>query len=425
MDKLNKSSWIVNTTKHLNVYKNNAHELRNFSDTLFSGRASILLSKLSASHDEIISGDKVEIFATDAYISSENISPYLKALKKQGMVDYKLDDFDRPTEVEVYCFSNETAIDVASNIFEERVKKEIENANLDLLEGTYIIPMNEVEIKDKLSNKLNYKEENVERLIELHQVLNITKENRGLRYNEYTFTGNEDKIMASLSNLKTPDKDQVKQVLDEISRNQGLLYDNLKGSYDSNILKMMEGVGMIEGIDVISDFGNATFVTTPQIKGTGVGKFDISSDIFHKAKVLLSCLRFGQEKSTFGRGRISTEEKMINIIRKLNRGEWLNPCTAAGEDYKLLEREGVVSVKQAMNGMYQMKLRQPEVGILVEQMINYNRVISSDPCNIDSTLKVVNATEYRSPEIRRNNILAADNQTIKSMQDDILQAMRS
>lgn len=425
MDKLNKSSWIVNTTKHLNVYKNNAHELRNFSDTLFSGRASILLSKLSASNDEIISGDKVEIFATDAYISSENISPYLKALKKQGMVDYKLDDFDRPTEVEVYCFSNETAIDVASNIFEERVKKEIENANLDLLEGTYIIPMNEVEIKNKLSNDLNYKEENVERLIELHQVLNITKENRGLRYNEYTFTGNEEKIMASLSNLKTADKDQVKQVLDEISRNQGLLYENLQGSYDSNILKMMEGVGMIEGIDVISDFGNATFVTTPQIKGTGVGKFDISSDIFHKAKVLLSCLRFGQEKSTFGRGRISTEEKMINIIRKLNRGEWLNPCTAAGEDYKLLEREGVVSVKPAMNGMYKMKLRQPEVGILVEQMINYNRVISSDPYNADSTLKVVNATEYRSPEIRRNNIIAADNQTIKSMQDDILQAIRS
>lgn len=144
MDKLNKSSWIINTTKHLNAYKNNSYELRSFSETLFSGRASILLSKLSASADEIISGDKIEVFATDSYIQPENISPYLKALKKQEMVDYKLDEFDRPIEVEVYCFSNETAINAASNIFEQRVNKEIENANLDLLESTFSMPMTEL-----------------------------------------------------------------------------------------------------------------------------------------------------------------------------------------------------------------------------------------------------------------------------------------
>lgn len=425
MDKLNKSSWIINTTKHLNAYKNNSYELRSFSETLFSGRASILLSKLSASEDEIISGDKIEVFATDSYIQPENISPYLKALKKQEMVDYKLDEFDRPIEVEVYCFSNETAINAASNIFEQRVNKEIENANLDLLESTFSMPMTELEIKEELSNNLSYKEEDVNSLIDLHQVLNITKENRGLRYNEYTFTGNEDKIMASLSNLKTSDKDQVQQILNEISMNQGFLYDNLKCKYNSDILNMMEGVGMIEGIDVISDFSDATFVTTPHIKGTGIGKFDISSDIFHKAKVLLSCLRFGQEKSTYGRGKISTEEKMINIIRKLNRGEWLNPCTAAGEDYKLLEREGVVSVKPAQNGMYYMKLRQPEVGMLVEQMITYNRVLSTDSNQFESTMKTINATQYRSPEARRNIILAADNKIVKTLQDNILQTIRS
>ncbi|TAN68441.1 hypothetical protein WS9_005700 [Paraclostridium sordellii 8483] len=423
MDKLNKSSWIINTTKHLNDIKINSYELDSFSETSFAGKSSILLSKLSSNNQEIIDGKKVRVFARDSYIHPENIASYLKALKNHEMVDFKLDNLDRPQEVEVYCFSNEAAIKVAEDIFEARVEEDVEKANIDLLEETFIMPLKELEIKEKLSSTHGYNEEDVSTILDLHKIFKITKENRGIIYNEYTFTGNEDKIIKSLSNLKTTEKEQVQMVLDEIGKNQGFLYDNLQNKFDVNILKMMEGVGMIEGIDVVSDFGEATFVTTPHIKGAGIGSFSISSDIFHKAKVLLSCLRFGQEKSTYGRGKISTEEKMLNIIKKLNRGEWLNPCTAAGEDYKLLEREGVVAVKPTGDGRYYMKLRQPEVGTLVEQMITYNKIVSTEMKSVD-IMKQINATSYRNPEARRNTILANDSPVMKELQDKVLQSIR-
>lgn len=47
---------------------------------------------------------------------------------------------------------------------------------------------------------------------------------------------------------------------------------------------MMEGVGLIDGITVESAIGSVTFLTTPQLKGQGIGTFSLSEDVFHKAK---------------------------------------------------------------------------------------------------------------------------------------------
>lgn len=423
MDSINKGAWVINTTKHLNGFKNNSHELDNFESTSFAGKASILLSKLTVESQEIIDGNKVKVFARDSYISPENTVSYLKALKNEGMVDYSVDAFDRPKEVEIYCFSNSTAIKTATKIFDERVDNEIENANIDLLESTYSMPMDVEEIEELLKNGNGYREENINILLNLHEVFKITKKNRGLIYNEYTFVGNQDKMISSIKNLSPREKEIVNEIINEVGSKQGYLYEDLSSKYDNNILNMMEGVGMIEGLGVESDIGSAVFVTTPQLKGNGVGKFDISSDIFHKAKILLSSLRFGQEKSTYGRGKISTEEKMLNIIRKLNRGEWLNPCTAAGKDYVLLETLGVVQVKPAHNGMYRMRLRQVEVGKLVEQMILYNKVVAMEQ-DTTQILNNMNATSIINPEERRMKILAESNPIISELQDKVLQSMR-
>lgn len=424
MDKINKGSWIINTTKHLDGYKNNAYELDNFESTSFAGKSGILLSKLTVNKQEIIDGNKMKAFARESYISPENTVSYLKALKKEEMVDFSVDEFDRPKEVEIYCLSNQTAIEIASNIFEKRVDNEIEKANIELLQSTYSMPREIDEIRSILENEKDYKEENIKMLLNLHDVFKITKKNKGLIYNEYTFMGNQDKMIASIKSLESKDKDTVNRVIEEVSHNQGFSYTKLLNKYDENVLKMMEGIGMLDGIEVSSDIGKAIFMTTPQLKGNGVGNFDISSDIFHKAKILLSCLRFGQENSTYGRGKISTEEKMLNIIRKLNRGEWLNPCTAAGKDYVLLETSGVIQVKPADKGMFYMKLRQIEVGQLVEQMIVYNKVVNMEEDTMD-ILNNVKAKSIINPEERRANILAMPNPKIAELQDRVLQSMRS
>ena len=186
----------------------------------------------------------------------------------------------------------------------------------------------------------------------------------------------------------------------------------------------MEGVGLLDAITVQSPYGTATYYTTPQLKGQGVGTFSISEDVFHKAKILLSCLRFGQTKSVYGRGKISTHDKMVNIVNKLVRGEWVGKCTAIGQDYQLLELDGVIETIPAGGGQYYMKLRQIEVGKMVQQLLSYNRLLPENEVNEEDFLKT-QPNGYIIPELRRKVIEANETAPVANARARLLNSLRT
>ena len=138
--------------------------------------------------------------------------------------------------------------------------------------------------------------------------------------------------------------------------------------------------------------------------------------------MLLSSLRYGEYRSVSSRGAIYTSSKMMNIINKLIRGEWVGPCTAIGQDYKLLELNGVIKV-QPYNGMYRMQLRQVEVGKLVKQMIEYNMIVNDDADSIDVFNNL--PTNFVSPEERRKTIQADRTVPIKQIQEKFIESIRT
>ena len=78
---------------------------------------------------------------------------------------------------------------------------------------------------------------------------------------------------------------------------------------------------------------------------------------------------------------------MLNIINKLLRGQWVGPATAIGQDYALLEIDGVIQTRPSQPYGFEMKLRQQEVGEIVRQMITYNKVSLEAEENIGDLLK--------------------------------------
>lgn len=130
----------------------------------------------------------------------------------------------------------------------------------------------------------------------------------------------------------------------------------------------------------------------------------------------------GEYKSVSSRGAIYTSSKMMNIVNKLLRGEWVGPCTAIGEDYKLLELDGVISV-QPYNEMYKMKLRQFEVGKLVKQMLEYNMVVNDSVNEIDVFNNL--PTGYIAPEERRKVIQADRTVPVKNIQEKFIASIRT
>lgn len=427
MDKLTKGTWIVNTTKHISEIKNNTQELSFYEATQQAGKAGALLGRLVADQQEIIPFETVKAFARQSHIGADAISNYLSLLKRMGKVDYNQDNLGRVKEVEIYCFSGTNAIETATDIYNALEPCDEEEASITALQTTYELPRYERELIEILSAQ--HSEEAVKNTIELQRVFSLVKESgqgsESVLFNEYAFTGDPHKALKAMGNLTNDEREMVTEVQQIIMDSQGFLRENIPTNIKPEIVDMMEGIGLLDGVTVKSAIGEATFLTTPQLRGHGLGDFSLSKDVFHKSKILLSCLRFGQTKSSSGRGRIDTQSKMENIVNKLVRGFWIGPCTAIGQDYQLLEIDGVIETKpyERDNRQYYMKLRQLEVGQLAQQMLSLGRVVP-EADNIGDILKV-QPSQYEIPEVRKQNIMAKATAPVKALQEKILNSIRT
>lgn len=426
MDNIEKGSWIINTVKHVTGVRNDTVELNALEVTEKAGKAGILLGKLLVDKQEIISGKKLNVFARTANISPDAIRTYAEILKKFGQVDYKLDKFDQVSELEIYCMSTESAIKTVTDIFDYFEPSEIEKGNLESLKVTFELPASREELVNTLVNKKKISESDVSEILDLESAFALIKkeniDNVDIYYNEYAFADDASKISRAIAVLPETQRNDVVYVMEQVKKSQGFLADNFCDKINPSIISMMEGVGLLDGITVNSDFGKAVFYTTPQLIGPGIGTWKISTDVFNHAKLLLSSLRYGEYKSVSSRGAIYTTSKMMNIVNKLLRGEWVGPCTAIGEDYKLLEVAGVISV-QPYNGMYRMKLRQIEVGKLVKQMLEYNMLVNDSVNDIDVFNNL--PTGYIAPEERRKIIQADRTMPVKQIQEKFIASIRT
>lgn len=428
MDKLLKGTWIVNSIKHLINVKSNTPELSYFEATEQAGKTGLLLGRLIADHQETIPFTKAKVFARQSGISPAETRVYLDYLRDEGKVDYNTDVNGDVKEIEIYCFSGRDALETVGEIYDNLEPGEEEKGSLVGLQATYELPRYNDELIDVLV-KQGFREKVAIDTITTQRVLGLIKEGGNAKdlvlYNEYAFTGGDPiKITKAMAGLSGNEKEMVDEVMNIIINAQGYLAENIPEYIKPEILKMMEGIGLIDGITVNSPIGQATFLTTPQLKGPGIGMFTLSDDIFHKAKILLSCLRFGQTKSYYGRGEISTHEKMVNIINKLNRGEWVGKCTAIGQDYHLLEIDGVIETSDAGDRMFYMKLRQREVGLLVKQMLDYNKLILDADTSMGN-LVLDQPTSYTIPEIRKRQIDATTTEPVKAMHEKMLKSIRT
>lgn len=427
MDKLTKGTWVVNTIKHLGDLKQNTSELSYFEATEQAGKAGAFLGRLVADQQEIIDINSAKIFARQSSITPGELNTYLGYLKSEEKIDYSTDILGRPKEIEIYCFSGREALEAVSSLYDKLEPRDEEQASLLSLDETFAMPRYPEELKEFLMT-CGVNEECAENTLQLQQTFGLVKSSKKgadtVLYNEYSFNGDPHKVTKALSALKDSEREMVQETQRIIAENPGFLFENIPDNIKPEIVLMMEGVGLIDGITVQSPVGSATFFTTPQLKGQGLGSFNLSEDVFHKAKILLSCLRFGQTRSTSGRGKISTLEKMLNIINKLLRGQWVGPATAIGEDYVLLEIDGVIQTRPANPYGYEMKLRQQEVGELVRQMITYNKIAFEAEGKIGDLLNH-QPTGCIIPETRKNQILAKSTAPVEAVRNKLLLTLRT
>lgn len=424
MDDLKKGTWIINSNKQIKRLRADTAELSYFEAIGAAGKAGDLLARLVADETEVIPVIKVKAFARQCGISALELSACLEHLRAEGKVDY---DRGMSLGVEVYCFSIQDALETTNKLYDRLEPSDYEEASLLSLEETFHLPRYRSDLISIISDQ-GFSEEVAHTTLDLQSSLGLVRtsdlESELLYYNEHAFEGNPQKITKALQALPSIERDHVETIYQLVNNSPGYLYDDLIIKFPEKLLRMMEGVGLLNMVPVKSAIGEAIFVTSPQLKGVSIGPVPISTDVFHKAKLLLSCLRFGEVKSTYSRGKIDTHEKMMNIVNKLIRGEEVGPATAIGQDYQLLEKQGVIATRQYPNDprRYFMTLRQKEVGILVQQMLEFKRIVPEASMEL---YQLEQPTDFIMPEHRRTDILAEITQPVKEAQQSLLEALRT
>lgn len=415
-----RGAWLINLAKHLIGFPTNHPALLAVDNIQFSGRAGALLVALSSDTEaEVLSSRRVNAIARNCGIGGRELTVYLDALKVQGCVDF---DNNRDN-LEVLAFTRHRVLETTSTIFLGALSTGLEKWLPELLEYCLPRPRTESELIAFLAGKISDSEtSDMLRTISDLNLLGIAKPEGSIGetiyFNGYQF-GDKAKVFGkAFGSLPKDQKEQLDQLLEQVAKQPAIPVDSV--SVPAKIIEFALGFGLVEESEVSSPAGTARFLTLPRFAPTSIaGNVSVlEDDVFHHAKQLLSAFKFGELKSTFGRGQIT--QPLVLVKRLLDTGQ-VGPCTAIGQDYGLLEADGVLQTIKAENlpgDQRYMKLRRKEPAELVRRVLESNteRFVAEQGLAKDLSLP----TKYTGPEAHRaSNLGKISSATIRRFMEDV------
>lgn len=401
-----RGAWIINVAKHLAAIDPSNVGLSVVENIAFAGQCGSLLIALSSDlQEERVSLSRAKAMARPIGISGPQLRLYLDSLKMHSCID-----FDPKREnIEVLSFTRTRVLDTTARILEASLASDVEKVIPDFLEYCLKRPRTKTEcLRFLVSNKLS--EKNAEKMMGLVHDLELLgrcsidgSSGEELFFNGYQFGDTAKNFGNALKALSQKDAETLDELIEAVSKQPAISHESLK--CPDHIIKMALGFGLIEASEVASDVGSATFYTLPRFAPPTISGDEalLEQDVFHHAKSLLSAFKFGQLKSTVQRGQIRSPLVLVSAL--LDR-DCVGPCAAIGQDYGILEANGVISTQEAKNrsGNYFMILRRKEPVELVKTILesaNLQRENTDNPFDKISSLPTV----YKGPELKRTQNL--------------------
>ena len=424
-DQIRKGAWIASTKRHLDRMQYSP-ETAQFRATEIAGKSVSLLSLMQADQAERITPQALNAYCIAAKIRPMERDVVLEKLAGDGQIEVLRSDKE-VVGVDVFVFSREDVLRSASRIFDGASPSANEVANIDALERVCLLPRTKSELVEYLTGA-GFEEPDALLTIELQRQLQLVGVDSSpaldepIIFNEHAFVQKPSAIVAALSLLDVQERQSIQDIQHEVEEVGCSAFEQLAGRFPLAVLRAMEGLGLIDKQQVISPFGNLDFATLPQTFGVYGGDLGMAADCFHHAKMLLCCLRYGVIKSVGGRGRIV---ESTWILSKLLSGTEVGPCTAIGQDYGILEKEGIVQLRRAVGRFgeqYFMRLRKREVGELAMQVLTCRRGLTGTGA---SALPTEIGHNYVDPQTKRAQTLALPTRGIGELHAKILTSLRT
>ena len=388
-------AWVIHHTNKLDGFTRNP----TFEKISDAGRAGKLLAALSATDfNATVAADKVKALAGNVNISRRELSTYLKDLESQRLIETSASG-----DVHVLAVTTTSILERTHDMLIDLEVSEVEMASIHLSELVTNKPDLQESYIEELSDEFKLTIKDTKDVIELSKQHHFTDfEDSGgqvLLFNGNLFrTGDNSKLGAVLQSLNHEDMRLVNEVESLLETKGCVPKDSIVNILGVSLFNKLHSIGFYDITTVANPSRELQFATLPKAFSKYGNPF--TEDGLGHAKQLVSALTYGMNFRRSSTGRI----RSVNfLLSKLIRGDRVGPATAIGQDYQILEREGVVRITPVMRGgvrMYTMELLKKDIGTIAQQVLNQGDA-SQDVALVTQSANSYVGAETNREEIRR------------------------
>lgn len=355
-----RGAWIV----HHSLKLDGRRDHRGFKAVRLAGNCGTLLSSLAASDEQTLDLAKVEALALVHGIElTYQLPTLLDKLQSYNLIDRS------ESGIAVLGLATSTVLEHTARIFTEGAPTGAEEASIEVAELCSQEPREERALADFVEDRARLPSREALGVIEKIEEIGFCDvepfgAGEKLLFNGNLFRRNEiakaKKVIESLTATERANASEMDQRL----ASEGCIAKSDAMHILGNVaFSKLASIGFYDISTVSNEHESSEYITRP----SAFNKFgrDDLSDSFDLAKALVASLKYGMTRSKAGRGRI---DRLGDLMRKLITGASVGPCTAIGQDYRVLELRGVVRVIPERN-MFKMKLLKREIGELALQVL--------------------------------------------------------
>lgn len=389
LDSKTTGAWLVHHTQKLQQV-NGSHQ---FNNLFIAGKASVLLSALSATHQSSLDTARVNTLAQAASINTYfELPKLLELLEKRKLIQRSA------TGIDVLGVTGSTVLQHGAEILGALNPTGFELASISLAEMASSAPVERKISSEFLSDTCKLTKEQSSDLLDQSEHIGFIDHEELGDGNKVYFNGNlfrrgeAAKVQAVLSSLTAEEYAKVVEIEDQLRRFGCLAHEEIEQVLGKTLFSKLNSISMYDVNVVSNDRENIAFITRPAaFSKYGNSMIEDSLDL---AKAFVSSLTYGMTRSASARGKITMIEKLLS---KLIQGGWVGPVDAIGQDYRALELKHVVEVKRGRSYGYEMRLLKKDVGEMALKVIK-----AGDASEIP-LLKLPGAsvTGYVGPEVNR------------------------
>jgi hypothetical protein len=419
MDKQTRGAWLLAQSKNLDSVVGAPR----FENIAYAGKIGRLYNILRRGTSSDVAS-RVEADAVTRLCQLNNIDlaarrEGLRVLKEDGRISVETDG-----SVVVLGATTRAVLETTSEIFESAGPSNDESAVLDLSQMVSERPQERKRAEQFIGDTHRLSKADASSLIDLsRQTALIDQESdkdRVILFNSNTFRdrGRAKKAYFLLQGLSAADAARVTE-MEESLRKEGTVYEaDVEKLLGSDLYRRLVSIGYFDRMEVNNDREAVGYLALPDAFQKYGKPFE--EDPVDDAKALLSSLTYGMTRSSYTRGQVTLPTL---LLKKLISGGTVGdqrPVRAIGEDYKELEKRGVVQVIPAGSGRYMMNLLKKDVGELALAIVSGRN--AAEEALLMSTSA---ATGFKGPDENRNAVRSKNNVTDRRFVTEALDRLRS